>query len=59
MSYFKTPDRVDMTAAQAKRLRALAEEAYQPRQYEEGLSRSEAERRIAALRSEIELENPF
>jgi hypothetical protein len=48
-----------MTRAQALRLRTLSEEAYQPRLFESGLSAAEADRRIAALRAEIELADSF
>ena len=54
-------DRVgaQMTRAQALRLRNLAEEAYQPKQYAKGLSFEEAERRISALKAEIALADSF
>jgi Protein of unknown function (DUF3072) len=48
-----------MTDAQAMKLKKLSEEAYQPRQFEENLTRAEAARRIAALEAEIELANSF
>jgi hypothetical protein len=48
-----------MTHAQALRLRTLSEEAYQPRLFEEGLTGAEADRRIEALRAEIELADSF
>jgi hypothetical protein len=48
-----------MTDAQALKLKKLSEEAYQPRQFEESLTRAEADRRIAALEAEIELANSF
>jgi hypothetical protein len=48
-----------MTKTQAARLRRLAEEAYQPRQYQSGLSKEEAARRIEALKREIELADSF
>jgi Protein of unknown function (DUF3072) len=48
-----------MTRAQALRLRRLSHEAYQPRQYEENLTHSEAQHRIEALEREIELANSF
>jgi hypothetical protein len=48
-----------MTRAQAMWLRTLSEEAYQPRLFEEGLTQAEADRRIAALKAEIELANSF
>ena len=48
-----------MTKAQAALLKRLADEAYQPRQYEAGLSKEEAARRIEALQREIELADSF
>ena len=48
-----------MTRAQALRLRKLSHEAYQPRQFEEDLTRAEALRRIEALEKEIELADSF
>lgn len=48
-----------MTRAQALRLRSLAEEAYQPRQYAGGLSFEEAARRIDALKAEIALADSY
>jgi hypothetical protein len=48
-----------MTRAQALRLKRLAEEAYQPRQYAGDLSFEEAERRIQALEAEIALADSF
>jgi hypothetical protein len=48
-----------MTKTQAARLRRLAEEAYQPRQYQAGLSKDEAARRIDALKREIELADSY
>jgi len=48
-----------MTRAQALRLRTLSEEAYQPRLFETGLTQVEADRRIAALKAEIELADSF
>ena len=48
-----------MTRAQALRLRTLSQEAYQPRLFETGLTQAEADRRIAALKAEIELANSF
>jgi hypothetical protein len=48
-----------MTRAQALRLRKLSHEAYQPRQFEENLTRAEALRRIEALEKEIELADSF
>jgi hypothetical protein len=48
-----------MTKAQAALLKRLADEAYQPRQYQPGLSKEEAARRIEALQREIELADSF
>jgi Protein of unknown function (DUF3072) len=48
-----------MTRAQAMRLRTLSDEAYQPRLFEEDLTRAEADRRIEVLKAEIELANSF
>jgi len=48
-----------MTRAQALRLRKLSHEAYQPRQFEEDLTRAEGLRRIEALEKEIELADSF
>ena len=48
-----------MTRVQALRLRGLAEEAYQPKQYARDLSFEEAERRIHALEAEIALADSF
>lgn len=48
-----------MSRVQAQRLKSLAEEAYQPAQFQAGLSAAEAEQRIAALKAEIELANSF
>ncbi len=48
-----------MTRAQAMRLRTLSEEAYQPKLFEEDLTRAEADRRIEALKAEIELADSF
>ena len=44
-----------MSRIQALRLKTLAEEAYQPAQFQPGISAAEAERRITALKAEIEL----
>jgi DUF3072 family protein len=59
--YGDVQDRIaaQMTRAQAMRLRTLSEEAYQPRLFEEELTRGEADRRIEALKAEIELANSF
>jgi hypothetical protein len=48
-----------MTRAQALRLRTLSEEAYQPRLFEADLTEEEADRRIMALKAEIELADSF
>jgi hypothetical protein len=50
---------VQMTRIQALRLKGLAEEAYQPRQYARDLSFEEAERRIHVLEAEIALADSF
>jgi len=47
------------TRAQGLRLKRLSEEAYQPAQYDRGLSFAEAARRIQVLEDEIELANSF
>jgi Protein of unknown function (DUF3072) len=48
-----------MTRTQALRLKELAEEAYQPKQYAPNLSSDEAARRIDALKAEIALADSF
>ncbi len=48
-----------MTRAQALRLRKLSHEAYQPRQFQENLTQTEALRRIETLEREIELADSF
>jgi hypothetical protein len=48
-----------MSRAQALRLKALAEEAYQPEKYAADLSFEEAARRIDALAAEIALADSF
>jgi hypothetical protein len=48
-----------MTRTQALRLKALAEEAYQPSQYARDLTFEEAERRIGELKAEIALADSF
>jgi hypothetical protein len=50
-----TPIREPMTGAQADSLRRLAEEIQEPHAFNEGLSRSEAERRIYRLRERLRL----
>lgn len=49
------PTREPMTGAQADSLRRLAEEIKEPQAYNEGLSRSEAARRIDRLRERLRL----
>ncbi|HEY1474716.1 MAG TPA: DUF3072 domain-containing protein [Pseudolabrys sp.] len=44
-----------MTAEQSARLKQLAIDAYEPDAFKESLSRSEAERRIAALSAKLPL----
>lgn len=48
-----------MTPRQLAALRTLSAEAYQPTLFEKNLTAREAERRIAALKAEIELANSF
>jgi vesicle coat complex subunit len=48
-----------MTKTQQALLKRLAEEAYQPQQFQSGLSKQEAARRIDALKREIELADSF
>ena len=57
----RLPDQVDapMTHRQLATLRTLSAEAYQPKLFQRDLTAREAERRIAALRAEIELANSF
>jgi hypothetical protein len=57
----RLPDQLDapMTPRQLATLRTLSAEAYQPKQFEQDLTAREAERRIAALKAEIELANSF
>jgi len=50
-----SPSREPMTGAQADSLRRLAEEIKEPQAFNEGLSRSEAERRIYRLRERLRL----
>ena len=61
MPYDKLPDRLSapMSRGQAATLRTLSVEAYQPKLFQEDLTRAEADRRIAALRREIALANSF
>ena len=57
----RLPDQIDapMTPRQLVTLRSLSAEAYQPKLFERDLTAEEAERRIAALKAEIELANSF
>ena len=57
----RLPDQVDapMTPRQLATLRTLSAEAYQPKLFERHLTAQEAERRIAALKAEIEVANSF
>ena len=57
----RLPDQLDapMTPRQLATLRTLSAEAYQPKLFEQDLTAQEAERRIAALKAEIELANSF
>ena len=48
-----------MSKTQQALLKRLAEEAYQPQQYQSGLSKEEAARRIEALKREIALADSF
>jgi len=48
-----------MTPRQLATLRTLSAEAYQPKLFEKDLTAREAERRIMALKAEIELANSF
>ena len=61
MKYGELQERTEpqMTRIQALRLKSLAEEAYQPRQYAADLSVEEAARRIEVLKAEIALANSF
>lgn len=61
MSYAKRPDQLAarMSRTQAKTLRDLSDEAYQPRMFVAELSKDEATQRIQALKAEIELANSF
>ncbi len=57
----RLPDQIDapMTRRQLVTLRTLSVEAYQPRLFEPNLTAEEAEKRIAALKEEIQLANSF
>ena len=59
--YGKVAERIGarMTRGQALKLKALAEEAYQPEQYAANLTSEEAERRIDTLRAEITFADSF
>ena len=55
------PDQIDapMTPRQLATLRTLSAVAYQPKLFERDLTAKEADRRIVALKAEIELANSF
>lgn len=57
----RLPGQIDapMTSRQSAMLRALSAEAYQPKLFEQELTAQEADRRIAALKAEIELADSF
>ena len=57
----RLPDQIDapMTSRQLAALRSLSAEAWQPKLFQKNLTAKEAERRIAALKAEIELANSF
>ena len=57
----RLPDQIDapMTPRQLAALRTLSAEAYQPKLFEKDFPAKEAERRISALKAEIELANSF
>jgi hypothetical protein len=57
----RLPDQIDapMTPRQLATLRTLSAEAYQLKLFEPNLSANEAERRITALKAEIELADQF
>jgi len=57
----RLPNQIDapMTPRQYTTLRALSAEAYQPKLFEPNLTANEAEKRITALKAEIELANSF
>jgi hypothetical protein len=54
----RLPDQVDAPMT-PRQLATLSAEAYQPKLFEKDLTAREAERRIAALKAEIELANSF
>jgi hypothetical protein len=51
--------KLPMTRRQLATLRTLSAKAYQPKLFEKNLTAREAERRIMALKAEIELANSF
>lgn len=57
----RLPGQIDapMTPRQTAMLRTLSAEAYQPKLFERDLTAEEADRRIAALKAEIELADSF
>ena len=57
----RLPDQIDapMTPRQLATLRTLSAVAYQPKQFQRDLTATEAERRISALKAEIELADSF
>lgn len=57
----RLPDQIDalITPLQLATLRTLSAEAYRPKLFEPNLTAKEAERRITALKAEIELANSF
>jgi hypothetical protein len=57
----RLPDQIDapITPRQLAALRELSAEAYQPKLFEPNLTAMEAEKRITALKAEIELANSF
>jgi hypothetical protein len=61
ITYDRYPDRLKgpMSRGQANTLRSLSIETYQPKQFADDLTAEEADRRIEALRQEIELANSF
>jgi len=57
----RLPAQIDapMTPRQHSTLRALSAETYQPKLFEPNLTANEAEKRITALKAEIELADSF
>jgi integrase len=53
------PGEASITPRKLATLRALSAEAYQPKLFEPNLTAKEAEKRITALKAEIELANSF